>query len=303
LLDTKIKWTLASLILHDAYTDFMLSRQAMNCTPSTIQFYRYTVGVFLAWCEAHNVHAPQEVTARLVRQYLAELVSRGRKDTTVWDHARAIKTMLRFWLNEGYITTAIKFDLPKLEKKRLLVLTPEQLQIVLQACNVRDRALVLFMVDSGLRRGEVCALNWADVDMTTGLVAVRRGKGGKARSSVIGARTRRALLAYRRTLADRDGALFQTAAGARFTGSGLLSIFRRLSRRTQIRVNPHSLRRTFVILSLRAGMDVLHLKALLGHADFAMVEHYAQMEQLDLVQAHREHSPVDRLGATSQDTE
>jgi len=295
LLDTKIKWQLDSVALHDAYTDFMLSRQAMNCTPSTLAFYKYTVGIFLTWCEAHNVHDPQAVTARIVRQYVAELVSQGKKDTTVWDHARAIKTMLRFWLNEGYISSQVKFDLPKLEKKRLLVLTPEQLQTVVKVCNVRDKALVLFMVDSGLRRGEVCALNWVDVDMTSGLVTVKRGKGGKARSSVIGAKTRRVLLAYRRTLADRNGALFQTNTGTRFTGTGLLSIFRRLTKSTGIRVNPHSLRRTFVILSLRAGMDVLHLKALLGHADFDMVEHYAQMEDIDLVSAHKQHSPVDSL--------
>jgi len=292
---TATQWTLTSVALYDAYTDFMLSRQAMNCTLSTLAFYKYTVGIFLAWCEVHNVNDPQEVTARIVRQYVAELVSQGKKDTTVWDHARAIKTMLRFWLNEGYITTAIKFDLPKLEKKRLLVLSPEQLRTILKACNIRDKALVLLMVDSGLRRGEVCALNWIDVDMTTGLVMVKRGKGGKARSSVIGAKTRRALLAYRRTLADRDGVLFQTETGTRFTGSGMLAIFRRLSKAAGIRVNPHSLRRTFVILSLRAGMDVLHLKAMLGHADFAMVEHYAQMEDIDLVNEHKQHSPVDSL--------
>jgi len=292
---TAIQWTLTSVALHDAYTDFILDHQARNHTPATLAFYKYTVGIFLAWCEAHNVNDPQAVSARIVRQYVAELVSLGRKDTTVWDHARAIKTMLRFWLNEGYITTAIKFDLPKLEKKRLLVLSPEQLRTILKACNIRDKALVLLMVDSGLRRGEVCALNWIDVDMTTGLVMVRRGKGGKARSSVIGAKTRRALLAYRRTLADRDGVLFQTDVGTRFTGSGMLAVFRRLSKTTGIRVNPHSLRRTFVILALRAGMDVLHLKGLLGHADFAMVEHYAQMEDIDLVSAHKQHSPVDSL--------
>jgi len=292
---TAIQWTLTSVALHDAYTDFILDHQARNHTPATLAFYKYTVGIFLAWCEAHNVNDPQAVSARIVRQYVAELVSLGRKDTTVWDHARAIKTMLRFWLNEGYITTAIKFDLPKLEKKRLLVLSPEQLQTILKACNVREKALVLFMVDSGLRRGEVCALNWSDVDMTTGLVMVKRGKGGKARSSVIGAKTRRALLAYRRTLADRDGALFQTNTGTRFTGTGILSIFRRLTKTTGIHVNPHSLRRTFVILSLRAGMDVLHLKAMLGHADYSMVEKYAQLEDIDLVSAHKQHSPVDSL--------
>jgi site-specific recombinase XerD len=294
---TTVTWQLTSAHLRDAYTDFMLDHQARNHTPATLQFYRYTCGVFLSWCEQNGITDPAEVTARGVRQYIAELAGRGLKDTTVWDHARAIKTMLRFWLAEGYITQPVKFELPKLAKKRLPVLTADQLRQIVKVCNVRDRAIVLFMVDSGLRRAEVCALNWTDVDMPTGLVRVRQGKGRKDRSAVIGATTRRAVLAYRRYQkgSTESAPLFQSDEGRRLTGNGLLGIFRRLTKKTGIHVTPHALRRTFVILSLRAGMDVLHLKALLGHADFTMVEHYAQMEEVDLVSAHRQHSPVDSL--------
>ena len=163
---TQKKWTLASVALIDAYTDFILSRQAMNCTPATLEFYQYTAGVFLSWTEQNGVTDPNEVTARHVRQYLALLRDEKRKDTTLHANARAIRTLLRFWHAEGYTPTLIKFDMPKLAKKRLPVLTAEQLQKVIKVCNVRDKALVLFMVDSGLRRAEVCALNWGDVQLT-----------------------------------------------------------------------------------------------------------------------------------------
>jgi len=55
------------------------------------------------------------------------------------------------------------------------------------------------------------------------------------------------------------------------------------------------LRRTFVILSLRAGMDVLHLQSMLGHSSLEMVYHYAQMVDDDILQAHKQHSPIDSL--------
>src|SRR5437773_4030910 len=92
----KQKWTLASVALTDAYTDFILSRQAMNCTPATLSFYRYTAGAFLSWAELQGVTNPEEVTARHVRQYLAQLIANNRKDTTLHAHARAIRTILRF---------------------------------------------------------------------------------------------------------------------------------------------------------------------------------------------------------------
>jgi site-specific recombinase XerD len=77
----------------------------------------------LEWIEGRGVTSSEEVTARAVREYIAELVSKGKKDTTIWDHARAIKTILFFWHNEGYTPTLVKFELPKLAKKRLPVLT------------------------------------------------------------------------------------------------------------------------------------------------------------------------------------
>jgi integrase/recombinase XerD len=288
--------TFASIALTDAYTDFVLSRQAMNCTKATIDFYRHTARVFLVWSEGQGVDAPEKLSARYVRAYLAELVAKGKKDTTLNAHARAIRTLCIFWHTEGYIPQPIKFEMPKLEKKRLPVLNAEQLQRVVEACDVRDKAIVLFMADSGLRRQETVDLNWGDVDMDTGLVRVKQGKGQKDRSAVIGATTRRVLLKYRRTVDHSPNSpLFQSRTHERFTGHGLLIVFRRLSKATGIRVTPHAMRRTFTILSLRAGMNALTIQTLLGHEDLTMTKHYADMVDDDLLAEHKAHSPIDNL--------
>ncbi len=288
-------WSLASVALHDAYTDFILSRQAMNCTSVTLSFYRFTAGKFLEWIEAQNITSPEQVTARHVRQFLAELAARELQDTTIHDYARAIKTLLRFWHAEGYTPAQVRFDMPKLAKKRLPVLTAEQLKQIVSACNVRDKAVVLFLADSGLRRAEVVNLNWNDIDMQSGRVRVREGKGRKDRTAAVGARVRRALLAYRRTLEDRDGAVFQTRAGTRFTHGGFIRIFQRLTNKTGIHVTAHALRRTFAILALRADMRPSHLRELGGWEDLEMVTYYAQMVDDDLLREHKAHSPVDNL--------
>jgi len=115
---TKTKWTLASFALRDTYTDFVLSRQAMNCAPTTLDFYRHTAGAFHSWLEGQGETQPDEVTARLIRQYIAELSDRGRKDTTLNAHARAIRTLVIFWHAEGYMQVLVKFEMPKLMKKR-----------------------------------------------------------------------------------------------------------------------------------------------------------------------------------------
>jgi integrase/recombinase XerD len=233
-----------------------------------------------------------------VRAYLAELTERNLASWTVNGHARAIRTLLIFWHTEGYMPELVKFAMPKVEKKRLPSLDAYQLKLVLGSCKtVRDKAIIMTFADSGLRRGEVIALNWGDVDISSGLIRVNRGKGGKARSVVVGAKTRRALLAYRRTLVHRDDhhPLFQTTTGGRFAPEGLRTALLRIGERAGIHLSPHALRRTFTILSLRAGMDLLHLQAMLGHESLEMVRHYAQLSDVDLLEEHKKHSPVDNL--------
>ena len=75
--------------------------------------------------------------------------------------------------------------MPRLEKKRLLVLTTDELRQIVKACNVRDKAIMLFMANSELRRSEVISFNWQDIDMQSGLacyclgITPTKGNGGR----------------------------------------------------------------------------------------------------------------------------
>jgi len=147
----------------------------MQCAKNTLIFYKNTAGVFLNWVEEQGITSPEQVNARLVRHYLAELATKGKADKTLHAHARAIRTLLRFWYSEKYIPEPVIFAMPKTEKKRLPCLSADELNQVLSACkNPRDKALILFMADSGLRRAEAIDLNWEDVDIMSGLVRVKR---------------------------------------------------------------------------------------------------------------------------------
>ena len=89
--------------------------------------------------------------------------------------------------------------------------------------------------------------------------------------------------------------LFKTDEGTRFTGNGMLAIFRRLRKKTGIHCSPHAMRRTWTILGLRAGMNPIHQQHLGGWESRDMQDHYAQIEDIDLLYEHRDHSPMDNL--------
>lgn len=95
-------------LLRDAYLDFEVSREAMNCTPKTMQFYGFTARKFVAWLEDRKVADPAGVSGKHVRSYLSECRQRGLKDTSLHAHARAIRTLLRFWHREGYMPEVVQ---------------------------------------------------------------------------------------------------------------------------------------------------------------------------------------------------
>lgn len=126
--DLQQRWAVASYKLQDAYTDFILSRQVMLCSPKTIRFYHFTAGRFVKFLEDNGVTEPEGVSARYIRAYLASLAAQELSDSHINGHARAIKTLVRFWLREKYIPEVPTFKMPNIAKKRLPVLTAEQVK-------------------------------------------------------------------------------------------------------------------------------------------------------------------------------
>ncbi|MGB9639852.1 MAG: tyrosine-type recombinase/integrase [Anaerolineales bacterium] len=285
---------LCSIALRDAWTDFFLSREII-CTPSTLKNYTNVLGKFIDWLETNGIEKPEQINSRLIRAYLSQFI--GKSEWYCNDIGRQIRTFIHFLYKEKYITELPVFEIPKVHQKRLPFLTAEQIEAVLSIANIIEKAIVTFMVDCGARKQEVINLNRSDVDMKNGIVTIRQGKGRKDRITVIGATTRRALLQYLRTVKDQsnDAPLFQTFDGRRFTGDGLNSVFRRLSKKTGITITPHMLRRSFATLALKNKIDIVSLQALMGHSDITTTRNYIQWLDADLLVAHRQASPIDGI--------
>lgn len=165
---------------------------------------------------------------------------------------------------------------------------------------VRDEALVLVLLDTGLRAGELGRLRIQDANLETGEVFVAdfgTGRKTKSRRVYLG---RGAIRAVWRYLAKRDGAqlgdsLFVTEQGRPLDRYALKLIMGRLGQRAGVvNVHPHRFRHTFAIQYLRNGGDVFTLQRLLGHSSLEMVRRYVALADTDSQAAHRVASPVDR---------
>ncbi|MGE5762829.1 MAG: tyrosine-type recombinase/integrase [Mycobacterium leprae] len=148
----------------------------------------------------------------------------------------------------------------------------------------RDRAMVLVMLLGGLRAAEVRALRLADVDM--GRRQVRTlGKGGRERVVPVDRPFFTELAAYLReerppgcVTAECFVVLRGPTAGQPLTEAGMRRIFRtHRARSGTVRVRPHRLRHTYGTELAAAGIDVLVLRELMGHASLQTTGRYVHL--------------------------
>lgn len=288
--------------------EFAIDRQARNLTPKTLKWYQQSLDAFRAFCVAEGVTCLADVTASHLRRFLVHLQERGHNPGGVKNIYGAVKALLNWYAEEdapdGWRNPTRKVKTPRVPEQPLEPVNLADLQAMLATCErrtfygERDRALLLFLLDTGVRHAELWALNVGDVDMNTGSVLVRSGKGRKPRVTFAGPKTRQALARYLRHRENLGDAapLWATRNGGRLSYQGIREVLRRRAERAGMsEPSLHSFRRGFAIASLRAGMDLVSLQRLLGHSDLSVIRRYLAQTEADLRAAHEQAGPVDNL--------
>lgn len=288
--------------LRDALDIFLLDCEARRLTAGTRQFYRSKLRVFLAWCDDEGVEQLDRLSAHDIRRFLVHIQRRGLSSQYQHNLARAIRAFLNFCVRDELLERS-PFDrvqMPRLEKKILQAFSTQDIQQILRHClSDRDRAICLFLLDSGVRLSELVALTVDDVNVDTGEVWVRAGKGQKQRTCYIGVRTRKQLkryLASRDTLWGQAPLFASQATGDALTVSGMVQVMKRLRNRSGVdHCTCHTFRRTFALTCLRNGMNIYVLARLMGHSDITVLRKYLALVEADLQKAHKEFGVIDSL--------
>lgn len=285
-----------------AQQSFMLSRQAMGCTGQTLKWYSNYLPKVLAYFKEQGIHDAANIAPDAVRGFYVHLQQRGLAAQTIFNYGTVLKAFFNYLVEEELLTQnpMKRVKMPRLPKKILPALSPEEVQRLLDAClTTRDRAIILVAVDSGLRVSELVNLSIEDINIQSGEIMVHEGKGRKDRTAYLGSTSRRILLKYlmqRGATRPEDALWCSETTGRRLTHHGLRLALKRVGHRAGVQnSSPHSLRRSNALWSLRAGMSPFALKMLLGHADLNTTNRYLDLVKEDLADAHRKHGAVDNM--------
>jgi len=284
---------------------FMVDRKSQNFTRGTLYYYQKKLQLFSQFCDGQLITRIGQITPDTIRRYLLRLEAEGHNPGGVHQAYRTLKTFLYWWEAEvepeGWKNPIRRVKAPKVPTQTIAPVELDTVHRLIETCKggafiaLRDKALLFFLLDTGLRAFEVCAVNLEDIDLMGGAVLIRQGKGGKPRTVFIGQKARRALRAYLKQRREANPALWLTQDQERLTYWGLNEIVRRRSKAAGVKKpGLHDFRRAFALNFLRNGGDIYSLQRLMGHADLQVLRRYLAQTDQDLQAAHRRGSPVDR---------
>lgn len=291
---------------------YLLHHGAMGHSPKTISHYRDTFRSFDLFLAAKDHGRTTAVmTTPLMNEFalwLRETPTRGWRGETTRSEAGIRGTLTdmrafsRWMLDEGHIAVLPKVPVNKLPEVFFPILSDEELDTVFRTkqlslsteIGTRNRAMIAFMLDTGVRRAEVANLELKDLDIAEGQARII-GKGRKERFVFFAPSTTGLLKRWLAIRGDEPGSMFWLSF------EGVKMVFNRIKREAGLKVfHPHQLRHTTATNLLSGGADTHSVRRMLGHASVLTTERYLSMSASDLKAKHASASPYERVNSRQE---
>jgi site-specific recombinase XerD len=292
-----------TMLLTEAVEALCIATRANNRSVRTVSSYRNKLKPLVA--RLGNVSV-ETVTVHDLRAYVAEMMDSDLSPFTVSGRVRHMKRLFNWLEEEGIIENnpveRIKTPQPKRDKPKGI--SEEDILLLLEEArddrlyDLRDRAIILFLADTGCRVGGLCNLRVQDLDLEAGMATVTE-KGGKSRYVMFTEPTRKALEVWLDARPQDQGDDVFLGLRGRSKGAlrpnGVAQMLRRRAKRAGCEgpTNPHSFRHAFARHYLLDGGDLGTLSDLLGHESVEITKKwYGVFLVEELKGKHYEHSPV-----------
>jgi site-specific recombinase XerD len=306
-----------TFLYSDVVEGYILSLNARHLSEHTISDYSRTLHKFGEFLEVDL--CVDQITHRHIESFLT--VNPKLSNKSVLNRYIGLSSLWTWLIHEEIVTVNVvrKLKPPKPQKKDVTPLSETEVKAIFsvlsrskvyhrqvdhQGVNVdhelssfeRNRAMLLLMLDTGIRASELCDLNIEDLKQKNSQIYVRKGKGDRERILPFSPRTGQMIWRYlaSRKNADPKEPLFLSKIGRRLHRDKLSHMVADIGRRAGVPdVYPHRFRHTFAIQYLRNGGNAYTLQRMLGHSTLETVKIYLKIAQVDIDAVHRIASPVD----------
>ena len=291
--------------VQQAIVEFLEHGQSVrNLSDRTLRAYQSDLTQF-------HVQMKQEETASITPEhletYLDKLGDGPYRDTSIRRKVAALKVFFRFLEERGIVNESparrLKIKHP-IENRVPTVLSAREIRALLTApkeqisemssmrdhsaggrnryfCAVRDNVILELLFSTGIRIGELVALNLSDVELEKLEIQIT-GRGTRGRIVPLSQEVIEGLMTYLELRGDRiteSSALFVGRSGTRLTIYSIENIFKKHVRLAEIKrhITPHSLRHTMAAMLVSSGTDIREIQEILGHASILSTQVYTRL--------------------------
>ncbi|WP_034429803.1 site-specific tyrosine recombinase XerD, partial [Caldisalinibacter kiritimatiensis] len=274
----------------DKFTKYLSDERELS--QNTLDSYQRDIRQFKEHLNLSKDDDVKTVNKTMILTYLMHLQKKGRSTSTISRNLASLRAFFQYLLNEGIITRdpTINLQSPKQEKKIPNILTPKEVEILLQQPDttttkgLRDRTMLELLYAAGIRVSELVSLNIEDVNLEMGYVYCSKTTSNE-RAIPIGNVAIEYLKKYcsefRHKLIKKsdENALFVNYHGNRLTRQGFWKIIKSYTKTANInkKITPHTLRHSFAAHLLQNGADLKSVQEMLGHSDISTTQIYVQV--------------------------
>ena len=306
-----------------------------GASPNTILSYRDTFLLLIKYCKSQENTPPEKMTLELLtRELVCAFLSwleneRNCSVSTRNQRLAALHSFCRFMQTEDVMRLnqyQLVISIPKKRGKSGTVnyMSPEGIKLILEQPDAkkmsgrRDMVLLSLMYDSGARVQEMADISVGDFRAEPPATIKITGKGGKTRIVPLMEPTATIVRQYISDTGLTDGGkhsypLFPNRHGERLTRAGIKYILDKCVESARNKnpgvlpevISPHSFRHSKAMHLLHAGVNLVYIRDILGHADLKTTEIYAridgEMKRKALEEAFTNTVPSEALPSWQQD--
>ena len=263
---------------------YLQHKYIRNLRISTLQSSGYTIRLFLFFLQKNDRLSLEELTRQDIEAYVEHEQDKGLAIRSVKTKLTALYAFVNYLVQSGILPQEIlerKIRLRLPEALPRAIVFEDVMALIAVVNNVRDRAIILLLLRTGMRIGELLNLHVSDINTQELKICIYIGeKNAQGRVIYYCDDAKEALMAWLRIRAPEQRYLFYGHQGRPLSYAGARKLFCKYLVKAGLApkgYTMHQLRHTFASELLNVGMRLEVLQQLLGHSTIEMTRHYARL--------------------------